>query len=83
MRQWLARFKTHPRQCLSHVVWGFGAGVWGDLEGVAILTGGVVYQFGSAWRKSGGDGRVDTVGLDSVDYVLGYVAGCAVRRFMV
>ena len=50
---------------------------------MSILAGGFVYQFGSAWRKSDGGGYVDTVGLDSVDYVLGYVAGCAARRFVV
>ena len=84
MRMWLSRFKGYPLECLSHIAWGFGAGVLSGIHGGAyavpgamLLAGGWAYQFGSGWRKAGSDGQVDTVGLDAADYAVGYAAGIA------
>ena len=39
------------------------------------LCAGFVYQFGSGLRKHDTEGRVDTIGLDCVDYAIGWAAG--------
>lgn len=44
-----------------------------------FLAGGWAYQFGSGYRKAVNTGQTDTIGLDCVDYALGYLLGVAVR----
>ena len=79
MRSWLRRFKTHPKECLAHILWGAVAGCFPGVEGQALLVGGWVYQFGSGWRKQQ-QGRIDTVGMDCFDYPLGYLITATARR---
>lgn len=45
-----------------------------------FLAGGWAYQFGSGMRKAVNAGETDTIGLDAVDYAVGYVAGSIIRR---
>ena len=77
MLSWLTRFRRHAASVLCHLAWGAYAGAVGasdPVNGAALLSGGYAYQFGSAWRKAE-TSRVDTVGLDSFDYALGYAVG--------
>ena len=84
MTDWFRRFKHYPCSIIGHIAWGTLAGAVGaddPVNGVALLSGGYCYQFGSAWRKNVNTSRIDTVGLDSFDYAVGYGIGYAVRRF--
>ena len=84
MIDWLRRFRHYPGSILGHIAWGAVAGAVGydsPVNGVALLSGGYAYQFGSAWRKVN-TSRIDTVGLDAWDYAVGYGIGYAVRRFV-
>ena len=79
MTSYFKRFRHHPLGCLSHILWGILAGILGGIDGTAFLAGGWAYQFGSGWRKSQVEGQVDTVGLDCVDYAIGYILAITLR----
>ena len=84
MADWFRRFRHYPGSIIGHIAWGAVAGAVGaddPVNGIALLSGGYVYQFGSAWRKNVNTSRIDTVGLDAFDYCVGYGIGYAVRRF--
>ena len=91
MRDWFRRFQHYPGSILGHITWGIGSGIVSTVDpinGAALLSGGYAYQFGSAWRKTRNRQRmidaglippantgIDTVGLDSFDYAVGYAIG--------
>ena len=78
MKAWLARFKIYPGSCIAHIAWGTGAGCIGDVNGALLVFGGWAYQFGSGWKKQQ-RGEIDSVGLDSFDYAIGYLLGRAIK----
>lgn len=80
--QYFGRLKRYPASVVGHVVWGAMAGYVGGVEGATLFAGGLAYQFGSGWRKAAGEG-IDTVGMDSFDYALGYAVGHFARPFVV
>ena len=84
MKDWFKRFRRYPGSVLGHIAWGAAAGFVGSrdpVSGAVLLSGGYAYQFGSAWRKSELS-RIDTVGLDSFDYPVGYAIGYAVGKVL-
>ena len=83
MKDWLKRFKTHPLHCLSHIVVG-GVARWAfpGEEGAVLMGVMLAYQFGSGLRKQDEVGKVDTIGLDCVDYGLGYIAAAVILRVL-
>ena len=79
MKGWLKRFKTDALNILGHIAWGMLAGVLGGIDGTAFLAGGFAYQFGSGYRHVVNEGKADTIGLDCVDYALGYIIAVVIR----
>ena len=77
---WFSRWKAYPMSCLMHVLF------WGAVPGallaydfrtwpvaLVMLFGFAYYEAGSGYRKAVNDGKTDTVGLDFVDAVVGFV----------
>ena len=79
---WAKRFKTHFWDCMGHILWGMLAGVLGGIDGTAFLGGGFLYQFGSGYHKAVNTGSTDTIGLDCVDYALGYLLAVVIRAVL-
>ena len=79
MKAWFSRWKRYPGSCFGHIAWGALAGYVGGADGLALFMGGLAYQFGSGWRKQQA-GEIDSVGLDSFDYAVGFAIGLGVRK---
>ena len=75
---WFSRWKKYPLSCAGHILQGALAGAmmgWGDtfLITVGILWAVffIAYQGLSFARKVNQEGRGDTAGLDTVDFLVG------------
>ena len=75
---WFSRWRSYPWSCAGHVAF------WGALPGammalgcyapaMVMLVGFAYYEAGSGYRKAVNHGKTDTVGLDFVDAVVGFV----------
>ena len=75
---WFSRWRKYPWSCAGHVLgWGAVPGVMMALglyaPAVVMLIGFAYYEAGSGYRKAVNTGKTDTVGLDFVDAVVGFV----------
>ena len=85
---WFSRFKMYPKSVIGHIAQGAGAAlcvaVPMAMGGGPALTAGITtaaiwylgfrdYQFGSAKRKEINTGRTDTMGLDTYDFIVGFL----------
>ena len=75
---WFSRWRSYGWSCAGHVLfWGAAPGVMMALglyaPAVVMLAGFAYYEAGSGYRKAVNDGKTDTVGLDFVDAVVGFV----------
>ena len=75
---WFSRWKRYPLSCLGHCAQGVIAGLLvstGRLDAIvfAVLWAAAfwIYQGLSFARKVNQDGKGDTAGLDSVDFLVG------------
>ena len=73
------RFRRYPLSCVGHIVQGVAAGLLvaaglhGALAGALWAYLFVQYQSLSFQRKRDWEGRGDTAGLDTMDFLVGYV----------
>ena len=78
MKPWFIRWKQYPVSVLLHIMgWGATSGALVASEfwpaGVAMLAIFVVYELASGVRHAINDKHMDTLGLDCVDAVVGFV----------
>ena len=73
---WFSRWKKYPLSVIGHIAQGAASAILAstDHEFAALIwaSGFTAYQFGSFARKSQ-SGRGDTVGLDTFDFVVGFI----------
>ena len=86
---WFGRFKSYPLSVLGHIAQGVLAGAavgsdigWWWFSSVWFL-GFVAYQGLSFARKVSTEGRGDTAGLDSFDFVVGALPAFAIANLIV
>ena len=89
MGPWFRRFKSYPMSILMHIFgWGAVGGAFLALPnywpvGVIMLIGFVIYELASGVRHAFNDRRMDTVGLDCVDAVVGAVPAYCYVKFSI
>ena len=75
---WFSRWRSYPKSCFGHVAQGFLAGLCLGAPDIRLIAFAIlwassfyVYQGLSFARKVSQEGRGDTAGLDSVDFLVG------------
>ena len=76
---WFSRWRRYPMSIIGHIGQGAAAGVaasYGHHWPAGIWSAGfLAYQFGSGARKWSIYGHPDTMGLDTMDYAIGFALG--------
>ena len=83
---WFSRWKSYGWAVAGHIAQGAGAGVlaaYGYHWPAAVWTTGFwCYQGLSFARKVSTEGRGDTAGLDSYDWVVGFLPAYGIARLV-
>lgn len=78
---WFSRWRKYPGSIIGHMAQGAACGVaaaYGHHWPAGVwLTASLAYQFGSGARKWSAVGHPDTMGLDTIDYAVGFIVGYA------
>ena len=81
---WFSRWKSYPLSIIGHLAQGAACGAaaaTGHHWPAGIWAGGyLAYQFGSGARKWATCGHPDTMGLDTMDFAVGFAAGYIAAR---
>ena len=84
MTDWFRRFRIYGWSVAGHIAQGAACGAaaaYGHHWPAGIWAMGyLAYQFGSGARKWAAVGHPDTMGLDTMDFAVGFVPGYAITR---